>query len=364
MNNLSTSSVPKKYLEMTQEELEKRTYQAKEILGDDLLIMSHHYQKDEVVQFADEIGDSLQLAQVAAKHQGVKYIVFCGVHFMAETADMLTTDEQIVILPDLGAGCFMADMANHKQLTEAWDILQGYFKEELIPLTYINSTADVKAFVGQKNGVTVTSGNADKLVKWAFTQKERIFFLPDQHLGRNTAVNLGIPLENMAVWNPKTQKLEATGELSDIQVVLWDGYCSVHQQFNVQQIKYLRQKHPDIQVIVHPECCQEVVAAADQAGSTHKILQVIEQAEPGSTWAIGTDNNLVYRIIHDHPDKNILALNPISCPCLTMNRICLANLTWILEELVDGQVHNQITVDPKITKDALKPLDKMLELSR
>ncbi|MEI4800134.1 quinolinate synthase NadA [Bacillus sp. FJAT-51639] len=353
--------LPDRYETMSIEEMEARVREIKEKLGAKLFIPGHHYQKDEVVQFSDSTGDSLQLAQVAARNKEAKYIVFCGVHFMAETADMLTTDEQIVILPDMRAGCSMADMADIEQTERAWKELQQLFGDTMLPLTYVNSTAAIKAFCGRNGGATVTSSNAKKMVKWAFTQKERILFLPDQHLGRNTAYDLGVPLEKMAVWDPHTDSLEYDGNMEDVQVILWKGHCSVHKNFTVKNIESVRRNHPDMNIIVHPECCYEVVTASDYAGSTKYIIDMIEKAPSGSKWAIGTEMNLVNRIIQQHPDKEIISLNPFMCPCLTMNRIDLPHLLWVLEATLRGEHVNVIEVDKKVTEEAVLALNRMLE---
>src|SRR5690606_27590113 len=271
-------------------------------------------------QFADATGDSLQLAQLCAANEQAEHIVFCGVHFMAETADILTTDQQKVYLPDMRAGCSMADMADIYQTDRAWQLLTEQFGDTILPLTYVNSTAAIKAFVGRNGGATVTSSNARQMVEWAFTQKERILFLPDQHLGRNTAFALGIPLSEMAVWDPINDTLEYEGELEQVKVILWKGHCSVHENFTVKNIEHIRSTNPDMRIIVHPECSHEVVQLADDNGSTKYIIDTIEAAEPGSKWAIGTEMNLVNRLIQQHTDKEICSLNPYMCPCLTMNR--------------------------------------------
>jgi quinolinate synthase len=353
-------TLPQRYSQMTREEMEARVSEIKEHFGETLFIPGHHYQKDEVVIFSDATGDSLQLAQVAAQNKKAKYIVFCGVHFMAETADILTTDEQVVILPDMRAGCSMADMADIEQTERAWLKLQQLFGDTMLPLTYVNSTAAIKAFCGRNGGATVTSSNAKAMVEWAFTQKERIFFLPDQHLGRNTAYDLGIPLAHMAVWDPQTDTLEYEGNLADIKVILWKGHCSVHQNFTVHNIENIRKQHPDMRIIVHPECCREVVAASDDAGSTKYIIETIEKAPAGSKWAIGTEMNLVKRMIAQHPDKHIVSLNPYMCPCLTMNRIDLPHLLWALESLEKGEEVNIIKVDQTIAAEATLALNRML----
>src|SRR5690606_2849922 len=334
---LQKNAIPDKYREMSVEEMEARVREIKEKLGKKLFIPGHHYQKDEVIQFADATGDSLKLAQLSQENRDAEYIVFCGVHFMAETADILTTENQKVFLPDMRAGCSMADMADIYQTERAWSKLVEIFGETIIPLTYVNSTAAIKSFVGQHGGATVTSSNAENMVQWAFGQKERLLFLPDQHLGRNTAYNLGVGLDEMAVWNPIKDELEYEGPVENIKVILWKGHCSVHENFTVANVEAVRRDYPDMTVIVHPECSREVVAVSDMAGSTSYIINAIEQAEAGSSWAIGTEMNLVNRIIQQHPDKHIISLNPHMCPCLTMNRIDLPHLTWSLERIEIGR---------------------------
>jgi quinolinate synthase len=350
--------IPQKYRTMSKEELEQKVIDAKEKWGSRLFIPAHHYQKDEVVKFADATGDSLQLAQISASNKEAEFIVFCGVHFMAETADILTTENQKVYLPDMRAGCSMADMADIHQTGRAWDKLQELFGDTILPLTYVNSTAAIKAFVGEHGGATVTSSNAEKMVKWAFEQKERILFLPDQHLGRNTAFTLGISLDEMAVWNPIDNIIEYDGDYSKIKVILWKGHCSVHENFTVQNVIDTRNQYPNMKIIVHPECCREVVELADLAGSTNYILKAIESAESGSEWAIGTEMNLVNRIIENHPDKKILSLNPNMCPCMTMNRIDLPHLVWCLDTLEDDK--HLIKVDKQTASKAIFALEKML----
>ncbi|MEW9501871.1 quinolinate synthase NadA [Jeotgalibacillus marinus] len=355
--------MPAEYKEASHFELITRVTAIKKRMGDRLFIPGHHYQKDEVIQFADATGDSLQLAQVAAKQYQAEFIVFCGVHFMAETADILATPHQKVILPDMRAGCSMADMANINQTERGWEKLKQLFGDTILPVTYVNSTAAIKAFVGRNGGATVTSSNASKMVEWAFEQKDRLFFLPDQHLGRNTAFDLGIPLTQMAVWDPIREKLEYEGDLDQVKVILWKGHCSVHMNFRVDHIEQIRREDPSISIIVHPECTREVVGLADDAGSTKYIIDTIAQAEKGSKWAIGTEMNLVNRLKNDYPDLHIRSLNPTMCPCLTMNRIDLPHLAWILESLERNEIHNQITVDKDIAYDAKRALDKMLSLS-
>ncbi|MFQ3545981.1 quinolinate synthase NadA [Halobacillus rhizosphaerae] len=352
--------MPDLYHQLSHEELRERVQQVKERMGTRLFLPGHHYQKDEVIEFADARGDSLKLAQLSSNQSDAEAIVFCGVHFMAETADILTRADQKVYLPDLRAGCSMADMADLNQTEKAWEKLQEHFDDTILPLTYVNSTAAIKAFVGKHGGATVTSSNAEKMITWAFEQKERILFLPDQHLGRNTAYNLGVPLDQMAVWDPITEALLFEGSIEDIQVILWKGHCSVHENFTVDNVRKVREQHPDMKIIVHPECRREVVAISDDAGSTNHIIQTINQAPPGSSWAIGTEMNLVKRIIDEHKDKHIISLNPSMCPCLTMNRIDLPHLTWCLETVENGDPHNTIEVKSSIAIQAEKALNRML----
>lgn len=360
-NQLAT--LPNHYKTMSTKEMEARVREIKRQLGDSLFIPGHHYQRDEVIQFADATGDSLQLAQICADNISAKHIVFCGVHFMAETADMLTKDDQIVYLPDMRAGCSMADMATIEQTDIAWQYLQQLFGDTIVPLTYVNSTASIKAFVGRHDGACVTSSNAVKMVEWAFTQKPRLLFLPDQHLGRNTAFSLGVPLEHMAVWDPIREKLEYQGELSQIQVILWKGHCSVHEGFTKEHIDALRKKEPHMRIIVHPECSHDVVQAADDNGSTKYIIHTINNAPADSKWAIGTEMNLVKRLIAENPDKHIISLNTNMCPCLTMNRIDLPHLLWALETIVAGGPGNIISVDNVVTADAMDALERMLQFT-
>ncbi len=359
----SEVSLPKRYSELSVEEMETRVREIKQKFGSRLFIPGHHYQKDEVIQFADARGDSLKLARICATMPEAEFIAFCGVHFMAETADMLTRPDQKVILPDMRAGCSMADMADIEQTEKAWEKMQGIWGDTILPLTYVNSTAAIKGFVGKNGGACVTSGNAKKMLEWAFTQKERILFLPDQHLGRNTAFDLGIPLEQMAVYAPLTNTFEYEGNFEDVKVILWKGHCSVHEKFNIKHIENLRKQDPEINIIVHPECTFDVVQAADYAGSTNYIIKTIEAAPAGSKWAIGTEMNLVNRITDEHPDKEIVSLNPFMCPCLTMNRIDLPHLLWSLEKLEEGEVVNQITVPEEVAKYAVLSLERMLERS-
>lgn len=363
LETLQTNALPEEYRKMSAEKLEEKVRKVKEKLGKKLFIPCHHYQKDEVFQFADATGDSLKLAQLSQENREAEYIAFCGVHFMAETADILTTEHQKVFLPDMRAGCSMADMADIHQTERAWVKLQAQFGDTILPLTYVNSTAAIKAFVGEHGGATVTSSNAENMVQWAFQQKERILFLPDQHLGRNTAYNLGVSLEEMAVWDPIQNELVFDGPFEKVKVILWKGHCSVHENFTVANVKQVREEHPDMKVIVHPECSREVVALADLAGSTNYIIQAIEKSHSGSAWAIGTEMNLVKRIIQQHPDKHIISLNPHMCPCLTMNRIDLPHLAWCLDSIEQGEDRNIIQVGEKTSSFAMLALERMLALS-
>lgn len=352
-------TMPALYADLTVEQMEQRIEAIKARLGNRLFLPAHHYQKDEVVQFADATGDSLQLARLAEQMNEAEFIVFCGVHFMAETADMLTRDDQLVILPDMRAGCSMADMADIDQTEIAWEELTDTFGDSIVPITYVNSTAAIKAFVGKNGGATVTSSNAHDIVRWALEAGERILFLPDQHLGRNTAYDLGVPLEAMAVWDPLRERLVYEGDSEDVRVILWKGHCSVHEKFNVAQIEALRKNDPERRIIVHPECTFDVVQAADEAGSTSYIISQIEASVPGAKWAVGTEMNLVNRLAATHPELDIVSLNPYMCPCLTMNRIDLPHLLWALESLETDPV-NMIRVDEETTKWATLALERML----
>ncbi|MEK0285811.1 quinolinate synthase NadA [Caldifermentibacillus hisashii] len=352
--------LPEHYKTMAVEEMEARVREIKERMGDRLFIPGHHYQKDEVIQFADAVGDSLQLAQVSAKNTAAEFVVFCGVHFMAETADILTGDKQKVILPDMRAGCSLADMANIEQTKRGWKVMQEQFGDTIIPLTYINSTAAIKDFVGRQGGATVTSSNARRMLEWAFTQKERVLFLPDQHLGRNTAYDLGVPLVAMAVWDSVREQFECDGDLADVKIILWKGHCSVHALFTVENVEQVRMNHPDAKIIVHPECSREVVALADDAGSTKYIIETIKASEPGTKWAVGTEMNLVNRLTQQFTDKEVFSLNPYMCACMTMNRIDLPHLLWALETVEQGKIINQITVEEEIAEGARLALDRML----
>ncbi|HEY7415888.1 MAG TPA: quinolinate synthase NadA [Ktedonobacteraceae bacterium] len=358
--------VPQMYAEMDGEELRRRISAAKSDLGERLVILGHHYQRDEIIQFADFRGDSFKLAQLAAARPQADYIVFCGVHFMAETADILSQSRQQVILPNPTAGCSMADMANIAEVEECWQTLTEMLGEDagIIPVTYVNSAADLKAFCGRNGGVVCTSSNAPAVVKWAFERGKRVLFFPDEHLGRNTALKYGITEDQMVVWNPKDPLDfdDADEQLERSKIVLWKGYCSTHMRFSVQQIEQARAEYPDITIIVHPECRREVVEAADLYGSTEYIIQQVSQAPAGTKWGVGTEINLVHRIAQEHPDKLIFCLDPVVCPCSTMYRIHPAYLAWVLEGLVNGEVINQVSVDDETAHWARVALERMLAL--
>ena len=348
-----------------------RARAAKAALGERLFVLGHHYQRDEVIAFADVTGDSFKLARDAAGRPGAEFIVFCGVHFMAESADILTSATQRVILPDLAAGCSMADMARLRQVEDAWDAMaDAGIQDSVVPVTYMNSSADIKAFCGRNGGVVCTSSNADVALEWAFDQKShldegaKVLFLPDQHLGRNTAVlKMGIALDECVVWDPQQPSGGLTAaDLQKARMILWKGHCSVHGRFGTDVVDELRARHPGINILVHPECTHEVVLKADLVGSTEFIINTIEAAEPGTVWAIGTELNLVKRLADAHPDKTIVFLDRNVCYCSTMNRIDLPHLVWALESLVEGRVVNQISVDPDVAHWAKVALDQMLAL--
>lgn len=352
-------------------DLVARARAAKAALGDRVFVLGHHYQRDEVIQFADVTGDSFKLARDAAARPDAEFIVFCGVHFMAESADILTGPGQQVILPDLAAGCSMADMARLRQVEAAWEALEAAgVRDAVVPVTYMNSSADIKAFCGRNGGVVCTSSNAEVALEWAFEQKggldagAKILFLPDQHLGRNTAVlQMGVSLDECVVWNPHLPNGGlTTQQLQDAKVILWKGHCSVHGRFSLDVVNELRATVPDVNILVHPECPHDVVLAADLVGSTEFIIKTIEAAPSGSVWAIGTELNLVQRLAKAHPDKRILFLDKNVCYCSTMNRIDLPHLVWAMESLVEGVVVNRIEVDPATERDALVALQRMLDL--
>jgi quinolinate synthase len=344
-----------------------RARAAKEALGERVFVLGHHYQRDEVIQFADVTGDSFKLARDAAARPEAEFIVFCGVHFMAESADILTADHQQVILPDLAAGCSMADMARLAQVEDAWDaMVEAGVADSVVPVTYMNSSADIKAFVGRNGGTVCTSSNAETALEWAFAQKPdaKVLFLPDQHLGRNTAVlQMGFSLDDCVVWNPLLPNGGLTPEqLRDARMILWRGHCSVHGRFSADVVDELRATIPGVQILVHPECTHDVVLKADLIGSTEFIIKTIEAAPAGSAWAIGTELNLVKRLAADHPDKHISFLDKNVCYCSTMNRIDLPHFVWAMESLVAGNVVNRIEVDADTEHWAKIALQRMLDL--
>ncbi|HSE09965.1 MAG TPA: quinolinate synthase NadA [Nocardioidaceae bacterium] len=348
--------------------LVERARAAKEALGERVFVLGHHYQRDEVIEFADVTGDSFKLAREAAARPEAEYVVFCGVHFMAESADILTSDQQKVVLPDLAAGCSMADMAALGQVEDAWDALtDAGVADSVVPVTYMNSSADIKAFCGRNGGAVCTSSNAEVALRWAFDQKgpdTKVLFLPDQHLGRNTAVlKLGLSLDDCAVWNPHRPNGGLTDEeIRAAKVLLWKGHCSVHGRFSASVVDELRQRVPDINILVHPECTHDVVTRADLVGSTEFIIKTIEAAPAGSSWAIGTELNLVQRLAQAHPDKDIVFLDKTVCFCSTMNRIDLPHFVWAMENLVAGNLVNVIEVDADTERWAKVALQRMLDL--
>jgi quinolinate synthase len=368
-----------RYTTAPQDQLDERIAAAKAALGDRLFILGHHYQRDEVIRWADARGDSYRLSVLAQEHPHANYIVFCGVHFMAESADILTADHQQVILPDLNAGCSMADMADIDEVEEAWSMLADVIDiERIVPITYMNSSAAIKAFVGRNGGAVCTSSNARAVLEWALgaphhgngtevaggaPRGDKVLFFPDQHLGRNTGVTMGYGLDDMRVWDPRQEM----GGLSDTDCktatfLLWRGHCSIHQRFRPEHVESFRTAHPDGIVVVHPECPHETVLLADQVGSTDYIIKAAERAPGGSTLAVGTEVHLVNRLAQENPDKTVLSLDPLICPCSTMNRIDSAHLCWVLEELVAGRVPNQISVDEDTAEWARVALQRMIEI--
>ncbi|HEY2152035.1 MAG TPA: quinolinate synthase [Vicinamibacterales bacterium] len=381
-------TLPERYLGLSDEEMDRRIAAAKATLGRRLVILGHHYQRDEVMKFADFTGDSFKLARHVSERPDAEFVVFCGVHFMAESADVLTTDQQQVILPDLAAGCSMADMADAEQLEQCWSDLDemlgapgpaksgpaeaGHYappdvasgRTGIVPVTYINSAASIKAFCGEHGGVVCTSSNAAATLKWAWARGERVLFLPDQHLGRNTAYALGVPLNQMAVWDPN--EIWGGLEPEDVQrarIILWKGHCSVHTRFTPRQIDQVRAQHPGVRVIVHPEVPWDVVQAADDSGSTEYIIKTISESPAGSTWAVGTELHLVNRLARQlEPDRTVLSLDPFGCLCSTMFRVSPNHLLWVLEGLVAGEVHNRIVVPDHQKHWTRVALDRMLSI--
>ncbi len=363
------------YRQLSNEVLADRIRLAKKELGSRLLILGHHYQQDEVIAHADLTGDSYQLSKLAADSADCRYIIFCGVHFMAETADILANrpekleqrnGERVkVVLPDLSAGCSMADMAAIAQVENAWEQLGEVIDtNDLTPVTYINSAASLKAFCGKHGGIVCTSSNAKAVLEWSFAQRNRVFFFPDQHLGRNTSLKMGIPNEEMPVWDPYAEDMGGNTEesIAKSRVILWKGHCSVHQMFRASHVEQFRAKHPGIKILVHPECMQEVNDIADISGSTSKIITTVQQAAPGTKWAIGTELHLVNRLKKEHPEQEIHFLSPVVCMCATMYRIDLAHLCWSIENMVEGSIVNQIDVDADVARWSLIALERMLTI--
>jgi quinolinate synthase len=362
--------LPEQYLRLSEDEMDARIAEAKRTLGERVVILGHHYQRDEVIKFADYTGDSLKLSRAAASRGKAEFIVFCGVHFMAESADILRAPHQKVVLPDLAAGCSMADMAAPDQLDICWremnemgvDTTGTPERAGVIPVTYINSSAAIKAFVGAHGGIVCTSTNAAAVMKWAWDRGEKLLMLPDQHLGRNTAYKLGVPLDQMVVWDPNEiwGGLEPE-QLKRAKLILWKGHCSVHTRFTVQQIEVFRKQHPTGKVIAHPECTFDVVQAADESGSTERIINVVRESPVGSVWAVATEVHLVNRLTHDvAPDRTVVTLDPFGCLCSTMFRVSPNHLLWMLESLVEGKVQNQIIVPEPEKSQARLALDRML----
>lgn len=363
--------IPSQYRNASRQELKERITAARMQLGSKLLMLGHYYQRDEIVEHADYVGDSFQLAKHATQHPEADHIVFCGVHFMAETADILSSAEQSVTLPNLSAGCSMADMANIAQVEHCWNLLMEACatstcddaRAEIIPITYMNSSAALKAFCGRHGGIVCTSSNAEAVLQWAFARGKRVLFFPDQHLGRNTGVSLHIALDKMKLWNPMRPMGGLDSEsYANAQLILWKGFCSVHQRFSVEQITQARAAYPTVKVIVHPECSMQVVQAADGMGSTAYIVKEIEQAKSGSVIAVGTEISLVNRLAAAHPDKTIFCLDPVVCPCSTMYRIHPAYVAWALENIARGNVVNRIRVDDDTAAYARIALERMLEV--
>lgn len=363
MTTATWTPLPEAISKLSHDEMQERIARAKHTLGPDVVLLGHHYQADDVLRHADATGDSFKLAQHAQAQKQAKYVVFCGVHFMAESADILTGDDVTVILPDMGAGCSMADMANIDDVEEAWDTLHDLGVHGIIPVTYMNSTAAIKDFCGRNGGVVCTSSNAEQVLRWAFDRGERAMFFPDQHLGRNTGYAMGIELEQMPLWNPRAADGGAGAQAyRDAKIILWKGHCSVHQKFDVTNIWKLREADPQIKILVHPECNFEVVQNADLVGSTEFIIRQVENAPAGSKWAIGTEFHLVNRLAEEHPEQTVVSLSGIQCACATMYRIDPPHLLWALESLVRGEVVNPIRVPREIAAGATVALERMLAL--
>ena len=359
--------IPHEYRSLAAPELMERIAAAKSTLGERLVVLGHHYQRDDVIRFADQRGDSLRLAQWAAAHRRADFIVFCGVHFMAESADILCDAHQQIVLPNMTAGCSMADMASDSEVRACWrEMEDAGLAEDTLPVTYINSTAALKAFCGEREGVVCTSSNAPAVFRWALARKRRVLFFPDEQLGRVTGRSLGIASAQMPVWQRHSPRGSLggndAGTLREGRIILWNGYCGVHQRFTVEQVRRVREQLAGVRVVVHPECRLEVVEAADSYGSTEHIIRVVNESPPGSRWAVGTEINLVSRLAHENPDKTVISLDADPCPCSTMYRIHPAYLCWVLEALVDGLVANRVTVAPETAGYARLALDRMLAI--
>ena len=360
--------IPTRYLKLKPEEIRSSIRDLKKSLGDKVTILGHHYQREDVIEFSDLQGDSFLLSKLAAEKTDSEVIIFCGVHFMAETAEILSSSKQKVILPNMAAGCSMADMASTDEVNRCWNELSEIFeisstKQPVIPVTYMNSTASIKSLCGKNNGIVCTSSNAKQAFDWAFEQGERILFIPDQHLGRNTAKDYGIDESEMVIWDPykKNGGLEID-EIINAKIILWKGHCSVHTRFTLDQIKKAKENHPDVNIIVHPECTRDVVDASDYNGSTEYIIDMVNNAESNSIWAIGTEINLVKRLASENPDKNIYCLDSVVCPCSTMYRIHPAYLLWVLEGLIAGYLINNVQVSAEDRKYSKIAIDRMLNL--
>ncbi|MAU25039.1 MAG: quinolinate synthase [Chloroflexi bacterium] len=362
--------IPTRYLKLKPEEIKSSISELKKALGEKVVILGHHYQREDVIEFSDLQGDSFLLSKLAAETKDAEVIIFCGVHFMAETAEILSSNKQKVILPNMAAGCSMADMASTEEVQRCWKELSDIFdsdsdKQPVIPVTYMNSTASIKSLCGQNNGIVCTSSNAKQAFDWAYDRGERILFVPDQHLGRNTAKDYGIKESEMVIWDPyKKNGGLSVDEIINSKIILWKGHCSVHTRFSVKQIENAKIKNPDVNILVHPECTNEVVSKADYVGSTEYIKNIVHQAKPGTSWAIGTEINLVKRLSHTYTDKNIFCLDEMVCPCATMYRVHPAYLLWVLEGLVAGFVINQISVDDNDQKFSKLSLQRMLDLPK
>jgi len=358
--------VPARYLKLSPEEIDRGIAEARKALGEKVVVLGHHYQRPDVIKYSDFQGDSYKLSQLAAAERDADYVVFCGVHFMAETADILTPPEQTVILPNMAAGCSMADMAPVEDVEDCWEALRSVVGNggEIVPVTYMNSAAAIKALCGRNGGIVCTSSNSIEALEWAFSQAGRVLFLPDQHLGRNTALKLGIGLDEMVLWNPFEPFGGHTPDrLRSAKLILWQGHCSVHTRFTIEQIQQARAEDPDVRIVVHPECRMELVDEADFAGSTEFIARKVRGAPAGSSWGVATEVNLVHRLALENPDKTVFCLDPVVCPCSTMYRVHPGYLLWVLEGLLADLVINQVKVPEETATAARTALVRMLELA-